>query len=300
MQRTEFTGHDGKKISLVIWDDVSSPAGVIQISHGMAEHAMRYDGFAKEMNERGFIVAADDHRAHGDTDGETLGYSDGDIWENTLADLNGISKMLKQKYNLPLVLFGHSYGSFLTQAYIQRYSENLNAAIIGGSCRLKTSLVNFGKLAADVGCLFKGKTAPAKFLAKNTFDAYNKKYSDGTTFISSIKSECERYSKDEKCDFICSYNFYRSFFGGAKKLYKKSNAAGINKDLPVLLVAGDGDPVGYYGEGVKNLQKFYKDNGVKNVELKLYGGVRHEYLNDVSRGAVISDVYDFVLKNVKR
>ena len=299
MKRTEFLSHDGKKISLVIWDDVSSPKGVLQISHGMAEHAMRYDSFAEILNEHGFIVCADDHRAHGETDGETLGYSKGDIWENTLADLDLISKTLKQKYNLPLALFGHSYGSFLTQAYIQRYAENLSAVIIGGSCRLKMSLVNPGKFVADVGCLFKGETAPAKMLAKMTFDDYNKKYSDGTTFISSIKSECERYKQDEKCDFVCSYNFYRSFFGGAKKLYKKSSAARLNKDLPVLLVAGDGDPVGYYGEGVKALAKFYKDSGVKSVDLKLYKGVRHEYLNDVAREQVISDVIEFLEEKLK-
>lgn len=298
MKRTSFLSHDGKEISLVIWDDVSSPKGVLQISHGMAEHAMRYDFFAKKMNERGFIVCADDHRAHGETDKETLGYSKGNIWENTLADLDLISKKLKEDYNLPLALLGHSYGSFLTQAYIQRYAENLNAVIIGGSCRLKMSLVGFGKFVADLGCFFKGETAPAKFLAKSTFDSYNKKYSDGTTFISSIKSECERYKQDEKCDFICSYNFYRSFFGGAKKLYKKSSAARLNKDLPVLLIAGDGDPVGYYGEGVKALEKFYKDSGVKSVDLKLYGGVRHEYLNDVSREQVIADVGDFLEKTL--
>ena len=299
MKRTEFLSHDGKKISLVVWDEVSVPKGVLQISHGMAEHAMRYDGFAKILNEHGFIVCADDHRAHGETDGETLGYSKGNIWENTLADLDLISKKLKHEYNLPLALFGHSYGSFLTQAYIQRYAENLSAVIIGGSCRLKMSLVKTGKVVADVGCLFKGETAPAKLLAKMTFDDYNKKYSDGTTFISSIKSECERYKQDEKCDFICSYNFYRSFFGGAEKLYKKSSAARLNKDLPILLVAGDGDPVGYYGEGVKALAKFYKDSGVKSVDLKLYKGVRHEYLNDVAREQVISDVIKFLEENLK-
>lgn len=298
MKRQNYLAHDGKNISLVIWDEVKNPKAVIQISHGMVEHALRYEKFAAEMNSRGYIVAADDHRAHGETDRETLGYSAGDIWENTLKDLDGISKKLKKEYGLPLFLLGHSYGSFLTQAYLERYGDNLCGAIVGGSNKLKRSAVVFGKLFADLGCAFGAENKPANFIKKNTFDVYNKKYKDGTTFISSIESECRRYEKDELCSFVCSNNFYKRFFGGAKKLYTKKSAAGLRSDLPLLLISGDADPVGEYGKGVKRLYEFYKKSGVKNVNLKLYKGVRHEYFNDVCSAEVMRDVAEFVEKTL--
>lgn len=292
MIRSEFIAKDGKKISYIEWYRVENPVAVIQISHGMAEHAMRYDLFAKEMNKRGFIVVAEDHRAHGYTDKQTPGYSDGDIWENTLSDLTVLADKLKEKYNLPLFIFGHSYGSFLTQSFIRRYN-GLSGAVIGGSNYLAGASVALGKTVARMGMKFKGEQKPCEFVKKLTFDAYNKKYADGTTFISSLISECKRYEADENCNFVCSNNFYYSFFGGAQKLYKQGGRS--LKDFPILLVAGDGDPVGNMGKGVIKLENWYKKQGacVKSI---LYKGVRHEYLNDTSREQVINDIADFYLQ----
>ena len=107
MTRNEFIAKDGKKISYLTWADVENPIGVIQVVHGMVEHAGRYDLFAREMNKRGFIVAADDHRAHGVTDESNLGYSEGNIWENTLSDLKQLNEILK-KYDPSGMLIGEA------------------------------------------------------------------------------------------------------------------------------------------------------------------------------------------------
>ena len=294
MTRDNFIAKDGKTVSYVLWDDVKNPTGVIQISHGMAEHAMRYDLFARRMNENGFIVAADDHRAHGVTDQSTLGYSEGDIWENTLSDLRALSEMLMEKYRLPLILFGHSYGSFLTQAYIRRY-DGLAGAVIGGSNYLAGASVSAGKFIAACGCKFKGKDKPGLLIKKMTFDVYDKKFPSGS-FISSIDSECKRYESDPLCNFVCSNNFYYNFFKGAKKLYKGEGVS-LEK-FPILLVAGDCDPVGNMGKGVLKLEKWYKKQGA-NVKCKLYEGVRHEFLNDTSRDSVTAEILDFCRSIVK-
>lgn len=289
MIRSEFTAKDGKKISYLTWADVENPKAVIQVSHGMVEHAGRYDHFGIEMNKRGFIVVADDHRAHGVTDEANLGYSEGDIWENTLSDLRQLNDIIKEKYNLPIVLFGHSYGSFLTQAYIRR-NDGLVGAVVGGSNFFPRATAVSGRFIAACGSKFKGAQKPAYMLKNASFDVYDKKFKSGS-FISSLPEECERYTKDKYCSFVCSNNFYYSFFGGAKKLYKKGGRS--LKDFPILLIAGDSDPVGNMGKGVKKLEKWYKGQGAK-VECELYKGVRHEFLNDTSRAQVYDRVEKFV------
>lgn len=295
MIRSEFKGADGKVVSYLKWADVVEPIGVIQVSHGMAEHAGRYDIFAKAMNERGFIVVADDHRAHGVTDGENLGYSEGNIWENTLSDLAALCDAVKAEYGLPVVFFGHSYGSFLTQAFIRRYS-GLAGAVVGGSNYLAGATPAFGRIVAAFGKKFKGGDKPAVLLKKASFDVYDKKF-DGGSFISSVPEECERYKADKYCNFICSNAFYYYFFGGAKKLYKKG---GISLDkFPILLIAGKSDPVGNMGKGVLKLEKWYKKQGA-NVRCVLYDDVRHEFLNDTSRQAAFDEISAFAAECVKK
>ncbi|MBP5242296.1 MAG: alpha/beta hydrolase, partial [Clostridia bacterium] len=116
--RFSYTAKDGKVISVVEWANMENPKGVVQISHGMAEHILRYEETAEKLNSVGYIVFGDDHRAFGQTDINTLGYDKGDIWENTLSDMHELTLLYKERYKgLPFVLLGHSYGSFLLQAY---------------------------------------------------------------------------------------------------------------------------------------------------------------------------------------
>ena len=302
MIRNSITAYDGKQISVVEWADVQNPIGIIQISHGMAEHAMRYDYFAKKMNEKGLIVVADDHRAHGYTDRETLGYSKGDIWEGTLQDIKSVCEYAKNKYSqqyerpLGVVLFGHSYGSFLTQAFIRRYPILLSGAIIGGSNYFAGAVLPLGRLLARIRMTFVGPSKPNYLLKKMSFDVYNKNFERGT-FISSIESECEKYKEDDMCGFICSSNFYYCFFKGAQKLYKKQGES--LKGFNVLLVAGDKDPVGNMGKGIEKLNEWYKQQGA-SVNCIIYNGVRHEYLNDTSRLQAITDIGAFACDYLRR
>ena len=295
MTREIMKAKDGKEISVVFWEEVENPIGIIQISHGMAEHAMRYDWFAKKMNERGILVVADDHRAHGSTYPNTLGYSAGNIWEDTLSDMSSLCDLAKARYEekfgkqLPVVLFGHSYGSFLTQAFIRRYAKKLSGAIIGGSHYFVDPTVPLGKFMAKLGCMFRGEEKPNNFLKKMSFDAYNSKFKEGT-FISSIVSECEKYKEDKTCGFVCSSNFYFFFFKGLLSLYNKEGNS--LKDFKILLVAGDQDPVGNMGKGVLKLKEWYEKQEA-NVECKIYEGVRHEYLNDTSRDVVTNLMEEF-------
>ena len=296
MIRNFITGKDGKAVSIVEWAEVENPIAILQVAHGMAEHAMRYDKFAKDMNAKGIIVVADDHRAHGKTDELTLGYAKGNIWEDTLSDMAILCDYAKEKYSaqfgkdLPVILFGHSYGSFLSQAFIRRNRSKLNGAVIGGSNYFKGALVGVGKLAAGVGIAFGRSDKPNNFLKSMSFDVYNKSFKVGT-FISSIPEQCDKYKDDSLCGFVCSSNFYYNFFKGVSKLYQKQGDS--LKDFPILLIAGDQDPVGDKGKGVIALDGWYKKQQAK-VSTIIYKGVRHEYLNDISAEESRKNIADFV------
>ena len=285
-----------KKTVWYEWNEVSKPTGIIQIAHGMVEYACRYDNIAKKLNEAGFIVAADDHRGHGATDRDNLGYCKGDMFFDTAEDMKLLTDTVKNKYpGLPYILFGFSYGSFLTQYYIGKYMNGLNGVIIGGSSKQKKLMVAAGRAVAGLGCIFKGEKREAQLIKKLTFGSYDKKFEDGV-FLSTDKKNNERYFSDPLCSFVCSNNFYRSFFKGLSSLYGKKYKNGLNKDVPVLIISGKDDPVGDMGSGPLRLFEFYKKCGLKNVELKLYENSRHEFLNEAEGPERLNDIIAFCRK----
>ena len=115
MNLSRFTSHDGKEVQLYVWDNVKNPKAVVKIAHGMAEHSARYDDFANYLNSCGYIVVMNDHRGHGLTaEKDSLGYEAGDMWTNNVRDQLAILDYCRDKWQLPLFMMGHSYGSFIS------------------------------------------------------------------------------------------------------------------------------------------------------------------------------------------
>ena len=272
-----FESFDGKKIFVHEWLDVAEPKGFVQIVHGMTEHGARYAEFAKYLNEHGYLVAADDHRGHGYTDPDSLGYSNCDnMFFDTVKDEGALTDHYKAKYpDLKYFIFGFSYGSFLTQCYISKYGDKVDGAVIGGSNKKKDFEVYLGAVAAGGG----NQKKPAKFIEEQSFGKWAKKFKD-REWLSADAENNAAYHADKFCGFICSKKFYADMFKGLKSLYTKKYAKGLRKDMPLLLVSGAQDPVGNMGKGVKKLFKYYKKAGMKNVKMVLFEGSRHEFMNE--------------------
>ena len=146
---------NGKKEIFVYEWPVESPKAIVQIVHGMAEHAGRYDAFARSLNGHGYYVVADDHRGHGKTDEKSLGYAPKDMFENTLLDEALVLETFQKKYaDTPVIVLGFSYGSFLTQHFIARHGEQLAGAIVAGSSYKKDAEVYLGSVVAALGSFF--------------------------------------------------------------------------------------------------------------------------------------------------
>ena len=289
---------DGTKLLLRIWDDVKEPMGIVQIFHGMAEHSGRYNSFASFLNENGFIVYASDHRGHGYSlhDNNVYGYIGEDGFNNIVKDQRIISDMIGQRYgSLPLYIFAHSFGSFIGQEYIIGYSNDIDGIILSGSAKQSGLDVRAGSLIASIQNKLLDNTLPAKLIDRLSFGSYNRQVKDRKTefdWLSKDAKEVDKYMKDELCGFISPINFYYHLFRAFKSLYKKNRLKDIAKDLPILIISGDKDPVGKYGKSTRSLYSQYEKLNLADIELKLYEDARHELLNEINRQAV----YDYILQ----
>lgn len=298
MKEIIFYGYKDYKLNLAVWDDVPKPRAVVQILHGMAEHIGRYDAFARFLNTKGFVVLGDDHRGHGKTAGENnLGkVPDGDCFFDTVQDEILITKYAAETYKLPVIIFGHSYGSFLAQAYIQRNSSVIIGAVLCGSACQNGIDVKAGKLLASVQSAVYGKDAEAGLIRKMSFGAYDAQFiTENKEFAWGNRDDKERekYLADPMCNFTLSLGFYKSFFAALRKIHRSKNLSNIRKDLPVFIISGDRDPVGGNGKLVSKLYEKYIDAGLSCVSMKLYPGARHEILNELNKEEVYGDVVDF-------
>lgn len=295
MNLSRFTSHDGKEVQLYVWDKVASPKAVVKIAHGMAEHSARYDDFAKYLNSCGYIVVMNDHRGHGLTAAkDSLGYEEGDMWTNNVRDQLAILDYCREKYNLPLFMMGHSYGSFVTQAVIEEHPAVAGYILCGSNYIKGASFTLCGVIARGM-CRHKGGRYPAQMIVNLSFKMYEKKFPGENAWLNRDEAEVKKYNDDEMNGFVCSANFYRTFMDGISKLYKKEYYGQIDVDKPLLLIAGSDDPVGNYGNGVKKLEKFYtKTVGMQDVTTHLYEGARHEILNEQCKKQVYFDVANWL------
>ncbi len=297
----KFKGYNGYELNVYVWDEVKSPKAVVQIAHGMAECASRYADYAKFLNKNGYIVIADEHRGHGKTAQGKLGIvPKGDCFFDTIEDMALLTDYAKETYKLPVILYGHSYGSFLTQGYIEKYSDKISAVVICGSAYMLTSQTKMaGALVTLQNAIF-GPDKPAKLIANLSFGGYEKPFKDENrkfAWGSRDVASCEAYNANPFCGFTLSIGFYKSFFNGLKKIYGDAPKS-IRADLPMLIISGDKDPVGGMGELVKKLYDMYKSFGF-NVEMKLYKDARHEILNEINKEEVYQDTLKFFEENNK-
>lgn len=93
-------------------------------------------------------------------------------------------------------------------------------------------------------------------------------------------------------------NGYYNVFSVLDDVCDESNIDKVEKDLPIIFLAGNDDPVGNYGKGVTKAFETFKSKGIKDVSIKLYPTDRHEILNELDKEQVYEDVYEFIDKHI--
>ena len=257
---------------------------ILQLSHGMVEFIDRYKPLAEYLAARGILVTGHDHLGHGGsirTKADYGYFAQPDGNRAVLDDLHAVTALTKQLYpGVPYFLLGHSMGSFYARQYLCEWGDELDGAIIMGTGFQPKALVATARALCRVLAVFFGWEHRSKLVANLSFLGYNRGLEGRTPqdWLNRDQAEVDKYRADERCMFTFTLNAYYSMFTGILRLYDPAVLAGIPKDLPLLFLAGDADPVGERTAGVRRAIQSLRDAGVGNIESKFYPGARHELL----------------------
>lgn len=303
-----FLADDETKIYYFKWLPDEEIKGIMLIAHGMAEHSERYDDFADFLNRNGFAVFANDQRGHGKTAGSTdkVGFvSHENGWKIMVNDFLKMKKEAKKQYpDVPLFAIGHSMGTFILRDIVltgNNASSDLKGIILSGTgCGLGL-MGQIGKLIFKSEISKKGASGKSQLLHNMSFGKYNKSFRPNRTefdWLSTNNENVDKYIKDPYCGTVFSASFFRDLAHGIEKVNNFKNIKNVSKNVPILLISGENDPVGNFTKGVKRVYRDYTRVGVSDIKMKFYEGFRHEILNEAGKEKVYQDIFDWILEHI--
>ncbi|VWC41433.1 acylglycerol lipase [Burkholderia lata] len=278
----------------------TTPRGLIQITHGVCEHCGRYDRLARDLARHGYIVYALDLRAHGLTaQAGELGVAGIDAWKLMTSDIFQLGKIAKSAYpDLPLVAFGHSMGSALTQMYAQEHGDQLSGVILCGTLgsfpgkrpeEVEAMLPVLKKLAeSNEG----GEVSDFMFQMLASMNSLFEKSGPvtGGEWMTGDAAEQRKFFDDPLCGKLFCNRLFYSVVDGFRSTWTKDAEARIPRSLPILMICGEEDPVGERTNTVRELTRRYTAQGHLRLSYVFYPGARHEILNDFCKDAVQRDI----------
>jgi alpha-beta hydrolase superfamily lysophospholipase len=298
-----FTASDGAKLAAYKWEPTTAPRGVIHIAHGLAEHAGRYARTAKSLNAHGYVVYANDMRGHGQTaesqdDLGFFGVENG--WNRVVQDVVEMLQVEAQTHaDLPLILLGHSLGSYLAQQLIYEHPTLLAAALLSAPNGKPGWLAKAGRAIARVERLRLGKRGRSQLINSLTFGKFNAAFAPVETpfdWLSRDVAEVKLYFNDARCGFLSTTQLWVDFLDGIVALAQPAHKRLIGATFPLYIMAGSHDPVCGNGKGAAALVAEYKAAGLTDVTYKLYPGARHELLNELNRHEVLNDLVQWLTR----
>jgi alpha-beta hydrolase superfamily lysophospholipase len=289
MRREDFSfnSEDGLEITYYRWRAPGRAAGIVQIAHGMGEHSLRYAHVAEFLNQAGFHVYANDHRGHGHSSvkgPDSLGDFGTGGWNGLVADMLTLTRLARTREGrLPLVLLGHSMGSFAAQQYVLDNSELIAGLVLSGSAAVD-------KLEID----------PSR---DADLTAFNRAFEPARTqhdWLSRDPAAVDAYEADPLCGFGINKKAMESMTASARRLVDPAALAEIRKDLPIYIFAGDKDPINHGLEWLTPVAERYRAAGIANVSEKYYPEGRHEMLNETNRDEVLRDLASWLPKAIAK
>lgn len=270
------TTADGIELQVYRWAPAGEPRGVVQIQHGLGEHALRYKRFAEALTGAGYLVYAPDGRGSGRTAAGNYGHWGSDSWPGWVDDVARLVRRVHSDHpGMPLALFGHSMGSFATQQFLVDHSGEVDAVVLSGTT----------EVSGLVPLL--DSPEPADLSAFNA----GFEHRTGFEWLSRDEAEVDKYVADPGCGFTSEP------FRGIPTLLAAADPerlSGIRPDLPILLVSGSADPIAGGGAAVELVAQRYRDAGLTDVTVTIYPDARHEVLNETNRDEVTAQVVAFL------
>ena len=272
-----YKSADGTKIVAYRWDPEGEPRAAVQLTHGMGEHAQRYDHVARALNDAGFVVYAQDHRGHGASgDPDTYGNLGKGGWTALVDDIGLLSAQIRADHpGLPLILLGHSMGSFAVQQYLFDHSADVDGVVLTG-----TAAIDLLEGALDLDqpidlAMFNAPFQPAR----TDYD-----------WLSRDEATVDAYVGDPRCGFGIDTDSARAMFIGARRGADPAQVAAIRSNLPVYIAVGEANPVNGGLTLLTPLTERYEAAGLIDVTVRTYPDARHEILNETNRDEVIAEL----------
>lgn len=253
---------------------------MVQIAHGLAEHAARYDRLANSLNAAGYLVRASDHRGHGLSIAGTPGDFGAVGFEGLIADVAAYGEELRTEHpDLPLFLLGHSMGSFAAQAVVLEHSHQYAGLVLSGSTALDVLAAGLAESEEPAG-----------------LEAFNAgfEHRTGYEWLSRDEAEVDAYVADPLCGFDLPDETVPALLAPGPRLADPTALAAIRSDLPILIASGSADPLAAGGDLVQLLGQRYRDAGLADVTVTVYSEGRHEILNETNRDEVTRDVVAWI------
>ncbi len=278
--------------------------GVVQLSHGMIDHTGRYEALADFFTSHGFVFAGNNHLGHGRTVkcASDLGFfAERDGYRYVIDDLKGMNDILRREYQgKPLVLLGHSMGSFIARLYTVKYPDTLDALIIHGTGG-RNPAAGAGRILVSLLRAFFGPRHRSKFITAVAFGSYNSHYDKSEGANAWLTRDISRVA-DRDTDLYTKYIFtlsaYHDLFTMLIDCNRPKWFASFPVGLPTLVISGEDDPVGGYGKGVRYVHSALEKTGVSPLWLKIYPGARHELFNETNREEAMEDMLSFITRAV--
>ncbi|MGN6765026.1 MAG: alpha/beta fold hydrolase [Rhizobiaceae bacterium] len=290
----------GAALNLLVKKAAEPARAVVQMNHGLAEHAARYARFADHLAEHGFQIYAHDHRGHGGTrapDAPPGMFARENGAEKVIADVHAIHELIAKEHpGLPVIVFGHSMGGLIALNFVQRHGQRIAGAAVwnanfsaGPAERLARLLLLWERFRL-------GSDVPSRLLPKLTFQAWARQIPGRCTkfdWLSRDKAEVDAYIADPLCGWDASVSMWLDIFDLIFHGADDRNLAGIKKDLAFHLVGGEKDPATDGGKAVRDLDALLRRLGFSSVAASVYPGTRHESLNEVNRDKVMVDFVEW-------
>ncbi|MGE0422623.1 MAG: lysophospholipase [Reyranellaceae bacterium] len=292
-----LTADDGYALHVYRWLPDGEPRAVVQLAHGLGEHAGRYARFARALTDAGYAVHANDHRGHGRTapTADDLGFfAEQNGWRRVLDDMALLRSRIGTDHpGLPVAIFGHSMGSFLTQWTIAERGADYVGAVLCGSNGKPPPIASLGKLVARFERWRRGPRARSPLLLKMSFVEFNRRFRPNRTdsdWLSRDPAEVDAYVTDPLCGFVPTGQLWIDLISGVARQTDPELVGRIPKGLPIFVIAGTADPVSDGAKGLPSLLDAYRGAGVSRVLHRFYDGARHELVNETNREEVTADV----------
>ena len=284
-----FIGANGVMLPGIIWRPVCTPTLVVQITHGMTEHIRRYEKLAEYLTEYGIAVAGFDLRGHGKNPGDSQCASLGkNGWKYTLHDMHLFYLELESRFpKTPHFMLGFSLGSFLLRDYLAMYHDPVAGAILMGTGHQPGIVLDMILPVVKREIRHHGFDSSTKRVHQLSFEKYNQQFAPNLTSVDWLccdTTQRAKYLGDPLCRRTISAGLFWQLLDSMKRTGRLSSYDKWDKQMPVLLLSGQDDPVGNHGKGVRKVVRNMGKAGLKHIQMYLIPNSRHDLLHEEKNG----------------